>query len=248
MRNDEAGAGQGTGGAILRVGDLHVSYGNLHAVRGVTLFVRPGELCALVGPNGSGKSSTLRAVQGLLPSRGMVWFRGERVDGLPAHERVRRGVASIPERRRLFGEMTVRENLELGAFRAGARARVAEAVAMVHRLFPPLQAKAGARAWTLSGGEQQMLSVARALMAWPDLLLMDDPFMGLAPRLIEGLCEVIHTIAAHGVAVLIAGQHVRRILTLAQRAYLMEGGRISAEDTGGELLASRTLRRALLET
>jgi len=234
---------------VLAVEDLQVFYGNVHALKGVTLRAFRGELCALVGPNGSGKSTTLRTVQGLLPAaRGTIRFRGEPVEALPAHERARRGIASIPERRRLFGEMTVRENLELGAFREAARGHAAEALDLVHRLFPPLQAKAALRAWTLSGGEQQMLAVGRALMARPDLLLMDDPFVGLAPLLTEGFCDVIRAISGHGVTVLIAGQHVRRILTLAHRAYLLEAGHITAEDNGRQLLASRTLRRALLET
>ena len=234
---------------VLSVEDLEVFYGSVQALKGVTLRVLPGELCALVGPNGSGKSTTLRTVQGLLPAtRGGILFRGEAVGGLPAHERARRGIASIPERRRLFSEMSVRENLELGAFREAARGRAAETLDLVHRLFPPLHAKAAWRAWTLSGGEQQMLAVGRALMARPGLLLMDDPFAGLAPLLIERFCDTIRAISGGGVAVLIAGQHVRRILTLAQRAYLLEAGRITAEDTGRELLASRTLRRALLET
>ena len=234
---------------VLDVEGLEVFYGNVRALKGVTLRVLPGELCALVGPNGSGKSTTLRAVQGLLaPARGAIRFRGEPVEGLPPHERARRGIASIPERRRLFSEMTVRENLELGAFREAARGRTNEALDMVHHLFPALRAKAFLQAWALSGGEQQMLAVGRALMARPDLLLMDDPFAGLAPILAEGFCDVIRTISGRGVAVLIAGQHVRRILTLAHRAYLLEAGRITAEDTGRELLASRTLRRALLET
>lgn len=234
---------------VLGVEGLEVFYGNVQAVKGVNLQVRPAEVCALVGPNGSGKSTMLRAVQGVLATaRGVIRFRGDPVQAMPAHERARRGIASIPERRRLFGEMTVRENLELGAFRGAARGGAAETLDQVHRLFPPLRAKAGMLAWTLSGGEQQMLAVGRALMAQPDLLLMDDPFVGLAPRLIEGLCDVIRAVGARGVAVLIAGQHVRRILTLAQRAYLLEVGRITAEGTGRDLLLSRTLRRALLET
>jgi len=234
---------------VLAVEGLEVFYGNVRALKGVTLRVYPGELCALVGPNGSGKSTTLRAIQGLLaPARGAIRFRGQPVEGLPPHERARRGISSIPERRRLFDEMTVRENLELGAFRQAARGRAAEGLEMVNHLFPPLRAKASLRAWTLSGGEQQMLAVGRALMARPDLLLMDDPFAGLAQPLTEKLCDVIRTIGGRGVAVLIAGQHVRRILTLAHRAYLLEAGCITGEDTGRELLASRTLRRALLET
>jgi branched-chain amino acid transport system ATP-binding protein len=238
-----------TAAPVLAVEGLEVRYGNVRVLKDVTLQVFPGELCALVGPNGSGKSTTLRTVQGLLaPARGVIRLRGEPVEGLPPHERARRGIASIPERRRLFDEMTVRENLELGAFREAARGRAAEALDMVNHLFPPLHAKASLRAWTLSGGEQQMLAVGRALMARPDLLLMDDPFAGLAPPLTEGLCDVIRTISGRGVAVLIAGQHVRRILTLAHRAYLLEAGRITAEDTGPGLLASRTLRRSLLET
>ena len=243
-----AGAG-GSGDAVLAVDALEVFYGNVHALKGVTLRVRPGELCALVGPNGSGKSTTLRAVQGVVPAaRGAIRFRNEAVEALPAHARARRGIVSIPERRRLFTEMTVSENLELGAYREAARGRAAEALELVHRLFPPLRAKAGMRAWTLSGGEQQMLAVGRALMARPDLLLMDDPFAGLAPVVTEGFGDAIRAIGGRGVTVVVAGQHVRRILSLAHRAYLLEAGTVTAEGTGRDLLASRALRRALLET
>jgi branched-chain amino acid transport system ATP-binding protein len=236
-------------GPVLEVEGLEVFYGNVQVLKGVGFRVHPGEICGLVGPNGSGKSTTLRAVQGVLPAaRGAIRFRSEPVERLPAHERARRGILSIPERRRLFTEMTVRENLELGAFRGAARRGAAEALELVHRLFPPLRAKAGARAMTLSGGEQQMLAVGRALMARPDLLLMDDPFMGLAPLLVDAFCAVIRDIGARGVGVLIAGQHVQRILTLAHRAFLLEAGCITGEGPGRDLLASRTLRRALLET
>ncbi len=141
------------GGLVLEVEDLEVFYGNVQALKGVTLRVLPGQICALVGPNGSGKSTTLRTVQGLLaPARGCIRFRGEPVEALPAHERARRGIASIPERRRLFGEMTVRENLELGAFREAARGRAAEALDLVHRLFPPLHAKASHSSFTRHKG------------------------------------------------------------------------------------------------
>ncbi len=234
---------------VLAAEGLEVYYDPVRVLRGVTVRAMPGEVCALVGPNGSGKSTTLSAVQGWLPAaRGTIRFLGEPVEALPAHARARRGIASIPERRRLFADMTVRENLELGAFREAARPGAAEAMDRVSALFPALRAKAGCRAWTLSGGEQQMLAVGRALMARPELLLMDDPLAGLTPRLTEAFCDAIRTVSAGGVTVLIAGQHVRRILGLTHRAYLLEAGRITAEDRGPELLASRALRRALLET
>ena len=234
---------------LLHVRDLEVFYGEGQVLYGVSLTVPEGEIVAVVGPNGSGKSTLLRTIQGLHhPRRGEVWLRGDRIDGLAAHEVVARGVTCIPEGRRLFLGMTAQENLEVGAYLATARARMVESLREVHALFPVLQEKAKAGAATLSGGEQQMLALGRGLMARPAVLLLDDPFMGLAPRTIAGLCDTLRGLSRQGIGILIAGQHVRRILTLAGRAYLLEQGRITEQAPGIHLLNSPHLRRALLDT
>jgi branched-chain amino acid transport system ATP-binding protein len=233
----------------LRVQDLEVFYGDAQALYQVSLTVQGGEIVAVVGPNGSGKSTLLRTIQGLHPARrGEIWLGGDRVDGLAAHEVVARGVTLIPEGRRLFLSMTVRENLEIGAYLAAARRRMAEALTGVHALFPVLRGKEKMQAGTLSGGEQQMLALGRGLMAQPTVLLLDDPFMGLAPRTIAGLCDTLRALADQGIGILIVGQHVRRILTLAGRAYLLEQGRITDHAPGTQLLTSLHLRQALLNT
>jgi len=237
------------GPLTLRVQDLDVFYGDAQALYQVSLTVQGGEIVAVVGPNGSGKSTLLRTIQGLHPARrGEVWLGGDRVNGLAAHEVVARGVTLIPEGRRLFLSMTVRENLEIGAYLAAARGRMAEALTGIHALFPVLRGKEKMQAATLSGGEQQMLALGRGLMAQPTVLLLDDPFMGLAPRTIAGLCETLRALAGQGIGILIVGQHVRRILTLAGRAYLLEQGRITDHAPGTQLLTSLHLRRALLNT
>jgi branched-chain amino acid transport system ATP-binding protein len=215
----------------------------------VSLEVSGGEIVAMVGPNGSGKSTLLRTIQGLHPARrGEIWLDRMRIDGMPAHQVVAHGVTSIPEGRRLFLGMTVRENLEVGAYLRPARRRMAEGLREIHALFPILEGKGKAQAATLSGGEQQMLALGRGLMTSPKMLLLDDPFMGLAPRTIAGLCDALRALTRQEIGILIAGQHVRRILTLAGRAYLMEQGRITDQAPGPQLLHSPHLRRALLNT
>jgi branched-chain amino acid transport system ATP-binding protein len=237
------------GPLTLRVQDLDVFYGDAQALYQVSLTLQGGEIVAVVGPNGSGKSTLLRTIQGLHPTRrGEIWLGGDRVDGLAAHEVVARGVTLIPEGRRLFLSMTVRENLEIGAYLAAARERMAEGLTGVHALFPVLRGKAKMQAATLSGGEQQMLALGRGLMAQPTVLLLDDPFMGLAPRTIAGLCDTLRALADQGIGILIVGQHVRRILTLAGRAYLLEQGRVTDHAPATQLLTSLHLRRALLNT
>jgi branched-chain amino acid transport system ATP-binding protein len=237
------------GPLTLRVQDLDVFYGDAQALYQVSLTVQGGEIVAVVGPNGSGKSTLLRTIQGLHPARrGEIWLGGDRVNGLAAHEVVARGLTLIPEGRRLFLSMTVRENLEIGAYLAAARGRMVETLTGVHALFPVLRGKAKMQAATLSGGEQQMLALGRGLMAQPTVLLLDDPFMGLAPRTIAGLCDTLRALADQGIGILIVGQHVRRILTLAGRAYLLEQGRITDHAPSTQLLTSLHLRRALLNT
>ena len=231
----------------LRVTDLDVFYGAAQVLAGVGLQVHGGEIVAVVGPNGSGKSTLFRTIQGLLPGRrGQIWLDTDRIDGLPAHEVVARGLTSIPEGRRLFLDMTVQENLEIGAYLPAARSQLADGLEQVYSLFPSLRAKHRLAAAALSGGEQQMLALGRGLMGRPRVLLLDDPFMGLEPRAMGGLSERIRTLAGRGIALLVAGQHVRRILGLAARAYLLEQGQITAHAPASHLLHSARLRQALL--
>ena len=233
--------------ACLRVEELAVFYGAAQALVGVSLELSGGEVVAVVGPNGSGKSTLFRTIQGLLPARdGQIRLDTDRIDGLQAHEVVARGLTSIPEGRRLFPDMTVAENLEVGAYLPAARSRLAEGLEQVYALFPVLRAKRALLAAALSGGEQQMLAVGRGLMGRPRILLLDDPFMGLEPRAMTALGETVRALAARGIGLLIAGQHVRRILGLATRAYLLEQGRITAHAPAGDLLHSAELRQALL--
>ena len=233
---------------LLSVEDVYVGYDDLLVLKGCAIEVRAGEFVAVVGPNGAGKSTLLRAIAGLLPPRsGTIRLEGERIDRLPPYEIAARGIALIPEGRRLFAELTVRENLELGAFLPGARARREETLGVVFLLFPVLQEKQSVPASALSGGEQQMLALARGLMGRPRLLCLDDPFLGLARPVINRFCETIRSIAAEGMTILAAGQHVRRLFRLAHRAYLLDEGRVILRGSGIELAGDERVRRTLLD-
>jgi len=233
---------------LLQVDRLSAGYGDLLILREVSLEAREGEFVALVGPNGSGKTTLIRTLTGLLPSRGgAIRLQGERIDGLPPYAIAALGIACIPEGRLLFGELTVRENLELGAYLPQARAREGQTLRLIFRLFPFLETRARSRAEVLSGGEQQMLALARGLMARPRLLLLDDPFLGLARTVTDRFCQALQEITDEGITIFAAGQHVRRLLRLAHRAYLLDEGRVVRTGAGTELLADERLRRALLE-
>jgi len=233
---------------LLVVDNVHAGYGDLLVLRGCSLEVREGEFVALVGPNGSGKSTLLRTITGLLtPQTGTIRFEGERIDGLPPYEIAARGIALIPEGRRLFAPLTVRENLELGAFLPRAHPHQEETLRRVFRIFPVLEEKQSARAGVLSGGEQQMLALARGLMARPRLLCLDDPFLGLARQVITRFCQAIRSLTVEGITILAAGQHVRRLLRLAHRAYLLDEGQIVRAGSGAELFEDERLRRTLIE-
>ncbi|MBI4168365.1 MAG: ABC transporter ATP-binding protein [Acidobacteria bacterium] len=232
---------------VLEVRDVEAGYEDIQVLFGVSLAAHRGQVVAVVGPNGAGKSTLLKTIQGLLrPTRGEIRFRGERIDGLPAHAVVERGVTTIPENRLLFPEMTVRENLEVGGYSRRARPYASQSLQVVYRLFPALRARASAWADSLSGGEQQMLAVGRGLMARPALLLLDDPFLGLASALTGGFCRALREVAEEGMTILLAGHHVRRILEMAGRAYLLDAGRIVAEGPGPVLLRAPATRKALL--
>jgi branched-chain amino acid transport system ATP-binding protein len=232
---------------VLSVQDLKVSYGAIEALRGVSLEVLPGQVVALIGANGAGKTTTLRALSGMLrPSAGSVRLFGEEVTSLPSHRLVARGMAHAPEGRGIFLNLTVGENLELGAYlrtdRGGVRADLERAFA----LFPVLAERRGQVAGTLSGGEQQMLAVARALMSRPRLLLLDEPSLGLAPQVVERIFAVLREVNDGGVAILLVEQNAHKALRLAHRAYVLETGQVVMSGTGRELLASPEVRKAYL--
>jgi branched-chain amino acid transport system ATP-binding protein len=232
---------------VLEVRDLEASYGDLRALGGVSLTVGAGEIVALLGPNGAGKSTLLKAVAGLLrPRAGTIRWEGEDLGALGAHRIVERGIALVPEGRRLFGSMTVVENLELGAFAPRARARQAESLERVYALFPVLRDRRGQLVRALSGGQQQMVAVGRALMSAPRLLMLDEPSLGIAPRLVSAIFASLVEINRAGVAVFLVEQNVQASLTLAHRAYVLEGGRVVSEGAASALLQDPHVRRAYL--
>jgi branched-chain amino acid transport system ATP-binding protein len=232
---------------LLRVEGIEVGYGDLTAVRDVSLEVREGEAVALIGANGAGKTTTLRAVSGLLPlRRGRIELDGRPIHGLRPAEVVARGIAHVPEGRQLFPTMTVRENLELGARTRAARGARSETLARVFDLFPRLRERAAQLAGTLSGGEQQMCAIGRGLMARPRLLMLDEPSLGLAPVLVKTIFEDLARINGQGLTVLLVEQNVLRSLNLAHRGYVLENGRMTLSGPRSELLASGHIRQAYL--
>jgi branched-chain amino acid transport system ATP-binding protein len=231
---------------LLRVEALEAAYGSVRALRGVDLEVRSGELVALVGSNGAGKSTLLRTLSGVHPAlAGRVLYRGVDVTRAPAHERVAGGVILVPEGRQVFGMLTVVDNLQLGAH-TRPRHEVDDGLDRVFRLFPVLAERRRQQAGTLSGGEQQMLAIGRGLMGRPALLLLDEPSMGLAPRLVAALFEVIVSLRAGGVTMLLVEQNAHAALSIADRGYVLETGRITLEGPGRELLGAEAVRAAYL--
>ncbi|MCC7106872.1 MAG: ABC transporter ATP-binding protein [Chloroflexi bacterium] len=232
---------------MLAVERLHVRYGDVQALFAVSLDVFMGEILSVVGANGAGKTTLLNAISGLLPvSGGEIVFDGQPVHRLPPHDRVARGIVQVPEGRKLFSNLTVLENLEMGSYAPGARSRRRESLARVFELFPRLAERRGQLAATLSGGEQQMLAIGRALMALPRLLLLDEPSLGLAPVVVQQLFDVIRRISSDGVTILLVEQNVRQALSMANRGYVIENGHIVGSGTGPELLADDATRRAFL--
>jgi branched-chain amino acid transport system ATP-binding protein len=233
--------------ALLDVKDIHVFYGNIEAVKGMSFHVNRGEIVCLIGANGAGKTTTLRTISGLLrPAEGAIFYEGQRIDLVPAHEIVGLGVAQSPEGRRIFPRMSVRENLDMGAFiRRDAEAQ-REDLDRIMELFPILKERARQAAGTLSGGEQQMLAMGRALMARPKLLLLDEPSMGLAPLVVQTIFDTIRDINAQGMTVLLVEQNAAQALSLAHRGYVIETGKIVLEDEASALLQSEQVRKAYL--
>jgi len=240
-----AGAGH-VGDTLLELEDIHVFYGNIEALKGVSMTVGRGEIVTLIGSNGAGKSTTLRAISGTnRPRTGAIKLAGREIDHLPAHEIVGLGIAHSPEGRKVFSRMTVYENLQMGAFSRG-KAPIEDDVARVFDLFPRLKERRGQKAGTMSGGEQQMLAMGRALMSRPRLLLMDEPSMGLAPILVEQNFEIIKQIHETGVAVLVVEQNANVSLSIADRGYVLSTGRIVLEGKASELIRHEELRKAYL--
>ena len=232
---------------MLDVRDLEVGYGSALVLSGVTLSVTRGEIVALLGPNGAGKTTLIKCVAGLVrPRRGAVRWDGDPLTGVPAHTIVQRGIAVVPEGRRLFGAMTVEENLVLGAFAPRARADEAGRLETIYSMFPILGERRRQTARALSGGQQQMVALGRALMADPRLLILDEPSLGLAPRVVASIIDVLGEINRRGVSILLVEQNVQTALRLADRAYILERGRIAREGNAAALANDLDVRRAYL--
>ena len=234
-------------GAMLDVQDLHVYYGNIAAVKGLSLAVRPGEIVTLIGSNGAGKSTTLRTISGLLHARqGRITFKGKDISRLAGHHVVAAGICQSPEGRRIFPRMTVEENLELGAFLRKDRDGIAADKERVLELFPRVRERLAQKAGTMSGGEQQMLAVGRALMGRPELLLLDEPSMGLAPVLVDLIFDTIQTIREQGTTVLVVEQNALAALRIADYAYLLESGSLKLQGRGADLAKDDDINRAYM--
>ena len=232
--------------ALLEVNDIHVYYGSIHAVKGVSFEVNQGEIVTLIGANGAGKSTVLNTISGLLhPRSGSIVFDGKDLKGVAPHKIVEHGLAQCPEGRRIFLQMTVEDNLEMGAYTQPG-STVEEGIADVYRRFPRLQERRRQVAGTLSGGEQQMLAMGRALMSRPKLLMLDEPSMGLAPILVEQIFDIIRELHAAGTTILLVEQNAQAALSVADRAYVLETGKIYLSGTGKELMASDQVRKAYL--
>src|SRR4029450_11687980 len=232
---------------MLEVKNLQVAYGPLLALHGVDLIIRPGEMVALVGPNGAGKSTLLKTISGLLaPRAGAIRWQDKIISAASPYQIVEHGVALVPEGRRLFAAMTVRENLELGAFPQRAQNARRAQIDRVHSLFPRLFEREGQLAGSLSGGEQQMLALGRALMGLPRLLLLDEPSLGLAPKVVESIFAILAELHREGMSLLIVEQNVQAALNLVRRAYILEGGKIVGEGEGHRLLQDDHVRAAYL--
>jgi branched-chain amino acid transport system ATP-binding protein len=232
---------------VLKLQSVSVNYGGIIAVSGVSFEVCRGEIVAIVGSNGAGKSTILRAISALIrPSGGEITLDGARIDGMRPHEVLRMGVAHVPEGRLLFGKMSVKDNLLTGAFTLESREKTSKALEQVYALFPRLREREQQKSETLSGGEQQMLAIGRALMAQPKVLMLDEPSLGLMPLLVRQVLHFVKRVNESGTTVLLVEQNVRQALSLAHRAYVLQTGRIVAEGTGRELLNSEMVKRAYL--
>jgi branched-chain amino acid transport system ATP-binding protein len=232
--------------ALIEALNLQIHYGGIAAVKGISFAIEEGEMVCLIGANGAGKTSTLKALARMIPARGEIHYGAERIDAIPAHELIRKGIALVPEGRGIFARLTVAENLAMGAYHRNDKAGITADLERIHALLPRLRERAMQVAGTLSGGEQQMLAIGRALMGRPKLLLLDEPSMGLAPLMVEKVFEVIRAVAAEGMTILLVEQNARLALELCSRGYVMESGAITVADTSAALLADPRVRAAYL--
>ena len=232
---------------MLKIENLHVSYGGIRALSGISLEVPDGKIVTLIGANGAGKSTTLRTISGLVKAdSGSIIYDGEELLGMPIYKILEKGIAQVPEGRRVFTNLTVRENLKIGAYLRNDKEQIEKDLEWVYELFPRLKERDWQLAGTLSGGEQQMLAVARALMSKPKLIMMDEPSLGLAPLVVKGIFDIIREINAQGVTVLLIEQNANMALKIADYAYVLETGRIGLTGTGRELLVNEEVRKAYL--
>ncbi|MBC8162205.1 MAG: ABC transporter ATP-binding protein [Roseiflexaceae bacterium] len=236
-----------TNAPVLELKNVHTYYGNIHALKGVSLTVGKGEVVTLIGSNGAGKSTTLRTISGLLkPRQGEVLLEGERIDQVPAHKIVERGVLQSPEGRRIFPRLTVKDNLLMGAFTRSDKAEIEQDLERVYGLFPRLKERVAQRGGTLSGGEQQMLAIGRAMMGRPRVLLLDEPSMGLAPVLVEQIFNIIREINSQGITILLVEQNALMALGVANRGYVLQTGQIVLSDDAKALAANEMVQKAYL--
>ncbi|MBM4422370.1 MAG: ABC transporter ATP-binding protein [Chloroflexi bacterium] len=233
--------------AILELENVHSYYGHIHALKGVSLIVEEGEIVTLIGANGAGKSTTLKTISGLLrPREGHIRLNGEDLSAYKAHDIVSKGVVQVPEGRRVFGRLTVTENLEMGAYTRSNASETAQAVERVFHLFPRLKERHNQLAGTLSGGEQQMLATGRALMAYPKVLLLDEPSMGLAPVLVDSIFDTIKQLHREGTTILLVEQNARMALQIADRGYVLQTGQVVLNDSAQNLRQNETVQKAYL--
>lgn len=233
--------------SMLEVNDLQVYYGMIHAIKGVSFHVNEGEIIALIGANGAGKTTILHTITGLIaPKGGQVVFEGKDITKTPAHKIVELGMAHVPEGRRVFAQLSVYQNLKMGAYTRSDKNEIEESLEMVYKRFPRLEERKNQMAGTLSGGEQQMLAMGRALMSNPKLLMLDEPSMGLAPILVEQIFDIIKNLHKAGTTILLVEQNAQAALSVADRGYVLETGKIVTTGTGAELLASPAIKKAYL--
>ncbi|WP_341646397.1 ABC transporter ATP-binding protein [Thauera sp. SDU_THAU2] len=232
---------------LLQLQNLQISYGGIQAVKGIDLDLWAGELVCLIGANGAGKTTTLNAIAGVLPiAGGSILYQGDKLNAVPAHRRLRRGVALVPEGRGIFTRLTVEENLRMGAYTRKDKAGIEADLERVYTMLPRVKERLHQVAGTLSGGEQQMVAIGRALLSRPRLLLLDEPSMGLAPLVVEKIFEVVQSVARDGVTILLVEQNANLALEFAQRGYVMESGKVTLTGSGSELLADPKVREAYL--
>ncbi len=232
---------------VLSLQDIETFYGAIRALKGISVEVQAGEIVTLIGSNGAGKTTTLRTISGILkPKTGKIYYKGESIDRLPPHEVASLGIAHVPEGRKIFPRLTVEENLEMGAFRINESNRVKDSMARVYELFPRLQERRRQKGGTLSGGEQQMLAIGRALMSEPAILLLDEPSMGLAPLMVDHIFEIIQTLNSTGMTILLVEQNALKALKIAHRGYVLQTGSVVLDGPADQLLNDESVKEAYL--